>query len=524
MAENEEDDGVASAPRSEGGNGHGVAVPRARLGRGSRPVAAVKPAATALVAASAAGAPGPHHAAQLPLAERPTVSLLRSFSVASFRETPTWQRLQPLLREGGSYGLAGPRGAGKSWLMRMAVVQAQAEGGVGLYFPCPSQYDADSFLASLSDTLATEVHRHLARQGLLRRQARGRRRLAHEAAAIRERVRYADSLMVTSQQGITAGSRATAALSRSRQRSLSERPVTTAGLVHGFRSFAELIVTTTAAPVVIGIDELDKIDDPQAVRDLLRTIKGVFDVGTVTYLLSVSDEAAAALQLGAVRPGRDEFNSSFLQVIEVPPLDAGDARELLASRGLDNPGRLAEMLCLLAGGNRQELLRMAESGLAHAGRTGMALGAGIARALLAAEAAALLREIIRAPHPGHPRASGTTAKHGAWLALPSSGFDTEAAFVRSGRRCLGEELWTPQWQDEGWALAQPSWRRFLVRYFLAATVLGTADGGGALLGDDAIVADLRDVMIISSFDSDVARSLLAARFGADFASPYRPPT
>ena len=55
--------------------------------------------------------------------------------------------------------------------------------------------------------------------------------------------------------------------------------------------------------MVIGIDELDKINDPEAVRALLRDIKGILEVTGVHFLVSVSEEAAAALQLGTLQAG-----------------------------------------------------------------------------------------------------------------------------------------------------------------------------------------------------------------------------
>jgi hypothetical protein len=62
-----------------------------------------------------------------------------SFSEEAFYPTESWARLAEILtRNGGAYGLHGPRGAGKTWLMRKAITWARSEGGMGLWFPCPS--------------------------------------------------------------------------------------------------------------------------------------------------------------------------------------------------------------------------------------------------------------------------------------------------------------------------------------------------------------------------------------------------
>jgi hypothetical protein len=102
----------------------------------------------------------------------------------------------------------------------------------------------------------------------------------------------------------------------SRERELVERPATLSTLVNDFRALAEQ-AGEVAGRVVVAIDELDKMADPDRVRDLLRDIKGVFEVPRVHFLVSVSDEAARTLNLSALA-GRNELNSSFYTVIELP--------------------------------------------------------------------------------------------------------------------------------------------------------------------------------------------------------------
>ena len=68
-------------------------------------------------------------------------------------------------------------------------------------------------------------------------------------------------------------------------------------LVNGFREFCKNVVAAIDGPVVIAIDELDKIENTNDVIELLRAIKGIFDIRGVHYFVSVSDEAARRLQL-----------------------------------------------------------------------------------------------------------------------------------------------------------------------------------------------------------------------------------
>jgi hypothetical protein len=84
----------------------------------------------------------------------------RSFSPDHFSDTPSWQRVREILGgNGGCFGLYGPRGSGKSWLMLQAIAEASRRGGLGLWFPCPSQYEPAEFLATLSDSLAKATER-----------------------------------------------------------------------------------------------------------------------------------------------------------------------------------------------------------------------------------------------------------------------------------------------------------------------------------------------------------------------------
>ena len=84
--------------------------------------------------------------------------------------------------------LSGARGAGKSWLMLRAVEWVRSApdagglGGIGLWYPSPSEYDPLAFLASLSDSFGTDIDRWY------RRDSRVRRRRAIERAIIRAAV------------------------------------------------------------------------------------------------------------------------------------------------------------------------------------------------------------------------------------------------------------------------------------------------------------------------------------------------
>lgn len=134
-----------------------------------------------------------------------------------------------------------------------------------------------------------------ARRGLLSRTPDSS--LLLEATRLKEAVRFSlrrrESLEVSAQ----AGHGILGKLASREEGELSERPLTLSTLIQDFRRLAQQAgEVTDSEPVVIAIDELDKMSDHDRVRQLLRDIKGIFDIPNVYFLVSVSTEAARALK------------------------------------------------------------------------------------------------------------------------------------------------------------------------------------------------------------------------------------
>jgi hypothetical protein len=275
--------------------------------------------------------------------------------------------------------------------MLKAVAVARERGGIGLWFPSPSEYNSAAFLGALTDTFANEIDQRYRRDRATRYVALGverwlalglaaigltvglvvfsvssggfstsvstalvgglvsvvaalaaaalprvraastaEGRLILEARDLRQRIRFSLTRREAAELGAQTGGSFGAKFTSSRQRELVERPVTLSTLIHDFRELARQ-AGETADPVIIAIDELDKMSGPDKVRDLLRDIKGIFEVPGVHFLVSVSYEAMRSLRLGAVT-GRDEFNSSFYTVIELPPITPQECELLLWRR------------------------------------------------------------------------------------------------------------------------------------------------------------------------------------------------
>lgn len=453
-----------------------------------------------------------------------------SFSVEAFVADRPWERLETLLNgPGGSFGLSGPRGAGKTWLMHRALAWAKERGGVGVWFPSPSEFEPTAFLAAISDVTAIGVEEW--HDSLTRREQRQALRRAlpgvlsalvlmltggylsylatsspyvnpsdlfqllpllgaflgvaggttvllrtivrlgadraplgkvrQRASALRLEVRYAINRSDSLEGSLGAPGILGSLLKASRQRQMVEKPATLSSLIHNFRTFVRaLAVAVNAdqrveksgrAPVVIAIDELDKMASPADVAGLLRSVKAILDVPGVHFLVSISDEAARSLELGAIRV-RNEFNSSFYTVINVAPLSPALCEEQLRRRYASVDRDAARVLGVLVGGIPREVSRVAE--LVYSQETNGLSVSAVIRTILRAEATALWQELIgRAPADFED--ADVVIFQRALLDFATNPMAAAFSLARA---------WEPPWSSSGeWAPYTEQWRRLIVR-------------------------------------------------------------
>jgi hypothetical protein len=353
------------------------------------------------------------------------------------------------------------------------------------------------------------------------------RQLARQATGLRERIRYSTALKLGTEASISSGGagRLGGSVTQRRETSLNERPTTIASLVFEFRALTERIVTAAGKPVVIGIDDLDKID-PQQVRRLLADIRGIFEISGVHFLVAVSEEVAAALHLGPLQgKGRTRFSGAFHTVIELPPLSPGDIAGIVADRTNSAVSqRRAQLLCLLSAGSWHEVTRLADR---HAAIPDAPAAAGppadfrLVTTILEAEKDALQRDIIRA-HDGSAEADKMLDR--VWKALPAAAFKSLPAFGALGKSAIRLHWNMPDatktWEEE---IREP-WRRFLIRLFVISQVTSAMRlGGGTPAIDAESISDLRDVLMMAGQSTSVANLMLEARYGEQLDRPYAKP-
>jgi hypothetical protein len=111
-------------------------------------------------------------------------------------------------------------------------------------------------------------------------------------------------------------------------------------------------------PVLVAIDELDKIASPEKAVDAVNGLKDLFHITDTHFVVSVSEDALDSFALRGV-PVRDVFDSSFDTVMRIRPLTVTDSWELIGRRApLFN--EWAALLChVIAGGLPRDLIRAA---------------------------------------------------------------------------------------------------------------------------------------------------------------------
>jgi hypothetical protein len=183
--------------------------------------------------------------------------------------------------------------------------------------------------------------------------------------------------------------------------------------------------------VVIAIDELDKMSDPQKAMDTINGLKDLFHVTGVHFIVSVSEDALDSYALRGV-PMRDVFDSAFDTVIRVEPFAISDSVKLLSRRVVNLPEPVALLCHALSGGLPRDLIRAARRciGLRVLKEEALPLSE-LARDLVRAEALDVVEAAVR-------RSRGNNASVPTWLldmqeylrSYPKKMFDSLVAIMQ----------------------------------------------------------------------------------------------
>ena len=209
--------------------------------------------------------------------------------------------------------------------------------------------------------------------GMWRRRGGGGRRSSIEAIA-RDRLRHL-RYQVMETTGQTGNLKGPFGLSfgGSRSRQVTENQMTLPELVESYREFAELIVSTlqesarqdgplaiAQVRLVVGIDEIDRIEDAENAEKFLNDIKAIFGIPNCFYIASLSADALANFERRVVST-RTAFDTTFDTVMRIGPLELRTAMQVLELRAIGLPYPFITLCYVLSGGVPRELMRIARA-------------------------------------------------------------------------------------------------------------------------------------------------------------------
>ncbi len=151
-------------------------------------------------------------------------------------------------------------------------------------------------------------------------------------------------------------------VSLGRKQTLATRDLTLPGLTARYIGFLNKVRSAYNGKIVIAIDELDKVHDPEQVKALLVEIKGaLFSPGTF-YIVSISEDAARSFR-SRLASGRDIFESTFDDVLDIGRIDVDAAVSILTRMELTGdaesrlPPNCLEVAAMFGGGIPREIIR-----------------------------------------------------------------------------------------------------------------------------------------------------------------------
>ncbi len=167
--------------------------------------------------------------------------------------------------------------------------------------------------------------RSIARQYKLARKFPKEMGLRKLALDLLEQLQYQTTLTSSTEAGISA-LKIVSKLSSGK--SLTARPLSIPGLTAQLGKFLEAISEIYSQRVVICLDELDKIEDPEELDKLLRGIKGILGQRNTHFILTVSEDALTRFSTRR-RMDRGMLESAFEDIILLKRLDLNNAACML---------------------------------------------------------------------------------------------------------------------------------------------------------------------------------------------------
>jgi hypothetical protein len=137
---------------------------------------------------------------------------------------------------------------------------------------------------------------------------------------------------------------------------LAECQLSMPEIIDKYRSFIHEYVRQRKDPVVIVIDEMDKMESDKKAQSFLNDIKALFNLRKCFYLIAVSESAMASFERRGIK-FRDVFDSCFDDILYVDHMDLQAAEHLLVQRAPNLPFAFICLCFLMSGGLARDLIR-----------------------------------------------------------------------------------------------------------------------------------------------------------------------
>lgn len=214
-------------------------------------------------------------------------------------------------------GVAAQRGAGKSTLLRWVKYELEPKWIV-IYLSAPAVYDPADFVRTIFSNTAREVINRrstVLHQGWLatfieplrQRQPNADRQIAKMSQQALASIAGLRSDQRTTMAGISGKG---VALHRGRQATWTEREPTHPELIDAYKAYLEQYRWLEGLPIVIAIDELDKLSSVDETIAVVNSLKDLFHIPNTHFIVSVSEDALHRFAMRGI-PFRDVFDSAF---------------------------------------------------------------------------------------------------------------------------------------------------------------------------------------------------------------------
>jgi len=305
---------------------------------------------------------------KLQLTDAPTLIELESARVQPFASFGTVIEFLEKHRT-SAVGIAGRRGVGKTALLHWIKYKLEPgePGWIVVYISAPAVYNTVDFVRTIFTMTAKEViqkYSPVLREGPLIGIIQPFRKSStdRQIGQLSQQALYSIMGSRSDQRTTTTGIAGKGiALQRGRQFTWTQRERSHPELIADFKEYLEQYRLSGGRPMVIAIDELDKLAEASEAIAAINGLKDLFHTPNTHFVISVSEDALHRFAMRG-NPFRDAFDSAFDKIVKLQVPSPYEAWEMLARRS-EGQGAFPLLVALFcyawSGGIPRDIIRTA---------------------------------------------------------------------------------------------------------------------------------------------------------------------